>query len=87
MDRDNTDDIDLHEDLTMFRWVGENPLWDKVITVMNAHINAANNYATMPQQKDNERSFYCGELNGLQDIKEHLMELHAKANNPSGSVE
>jgi hypothetical protein len=54
---------------------------------MDAHINAANNYATMPQQKDNERSFYCGELNGLQDIKGHLMELYAKANNTSGSVE
>ena len=73
------------EDLTMFRWEGENRLWNKVLSLMDEHIKNANNYATMPQQADSERSFHCGELNSLQDIKSHLLELHNEANNSGGS--
>ena len=31
------------EDLTMFRWEGENRLWDKILSVLDDHIKNANN--------------------------------------------
>lgn len=73
----------MNEDLTMFRWEGENRLWNKIHEVIDEHIRSANNYSTMRDIPDSERSFHCGELSGTQNIKEQLMELFAEANNTS----
>lgn len=73
----------MNEDLTMFRWEGENRLWDKIHEVIDEHISAANNYSTMRDIPDSERNFHCGELCGTQNIKERLMELYTEANTPS----
>ena len=73
----------MNEDLTMFRWEGENRLWDKIHAILDEHISSATNYATMRDIPDSERSFHCGELSGTENIKEQLMELYTEANNPS----
>ena len=73
----------MNEDLTMFRWEGENRLWDKIHAVLDAHIRSATNHATMRDIHDSERNFHCAELSGAQNIKEQLMELYTEANNPS----
>ena len=59
----------MNEDLTMFRWEGENRLWDKIHAVLDEHIRSATNYATMRDIPDNERSVHCGELSGTQNKK------------------
>jgi hypothetical protein len=74
-------------DLTMFRWDGDNRLWDEVLSLIDAHVDSENMMACRAQQPDSERSFYCGGSNSLQDFKAHLMDLRKEANNPSGSVE
>ena len=73
----------MNEDLTMFRWEGENRLWDKIHAVLDEHIRSATNYATMRDISDNERSFHCRELSSTQNIKEQLKEQYTEANNPS----
>lgn len=75
------------EDLTMFRWDGENRLFDKIISVLDDHIKNANNYVTMAQQADSERSFHAGSLSEAGDIKDHLMDLKSQANNTNDSLE
>ena len=75
------------DDLTMFRWDGENRLWNEILSYLDSHIDAENMMACRAQQPDSERSFYCGGGNSLQDFKAHLMDLREEANNPSGSVE
>jgi hypothetical protein len=67
----------------MFRWEGENRLWDKIHAVLDQHIRSASNYATMRDIPDIEGSFHCGELSGTQNIKEQFMELYTETNNPS----
>ena len=73
----------MNEDLTMFRWEGENRLWDKIHAVLDEHIRSASNYATMRDLPDSKRSFHCGKLSGSRNIKEQFMELYTEANNPS----
>ena len=40
----------MNEDLTMFRWEGENRLWNKIHEVIDEHIRSANIYIYFPVQ-------------------------------------
>tara|TARA_B100000519_G_C14122932_1_gene381395 strand:- start:642 stop:875 length:234 start_codon:yes stop_codon:yes gene_type:complete len=77
----------MAKDLTMFRWEGENRLWNEIMKRLEDRIRNANNYATRSDIADTERSFYCGVLFEAGDVRDYLMELRDEANNPSGSVE
>lgn len=74
-------------DLTMFRWDGDNRLWDAIMTSIDAHVEGESDMAFRSRSPDSERAFYCGGANSLMNFKAHLMNLREEANNTSGSVE
>lgn len=74
-------------DLTMFRWDGDNRLWDEIMSYIDGHVDNESDMAFRSRSSDSERAFHCGGANSLMDFKAHLMNLREEANNTSGSVE